>query len=59
MHETYLYNPAWSPIMRGSVDHFERDTNVRYFINLNDLVSMGPLGTRPRATSSSARRAPP
>ena len=46
VHETYLYNPAWSPIMRGSVDHFERDTNVRYFINMNDMVSMGGLGHR-------------
>ena len=32
--------------MRGSVDHFERDTNVRYFINMNDMVSMGGLGHR-------------
>ena len=44
IHETYLYNPAYSPIVRGSADAYERDANVRYFINTLDLVSMGGLG---------------
>ncbi len=43
-HETYMYNPAYSPIMQGSADAYERDSNVRYFINTNDLVSMGSFG---------------
>ncbi len=44
IHETYLYNPAYSPILQGSADAYERDSNVRYFINTNDLVSMGSFG---------------
>jgi hypothetical protein len=44
IHETYMYNPAYSPIMQGSADAYERDSNVRYFINTNDLVSMGSFG---------------
>jgi len=44
IHETYLYNPAYSPFLRGSSDAFERDENIRYFINTNDMVSMGGLG---------------
>ena len=44
IHETYLYNPAYSPIVRGSADAYERDSTVRYFINTGDLVSMGSFG---------------
>jgi hypothetical protein len=46
IHETYLYNPAYSPFVRGSADAFERDSNVRYFINTLDPVSMGSFGHR-------------
>ena len=44
IHETYLYSPAYSPFLRGSTDAFERDSSVRYFINVHDLVSMGGVG---------------
>ena len=44
IHETYLYNPAYSPFLRGSTDAFEKDSNVRYFINTRDAVSMGGMG---------------
>ena len=44
IHESYLYNPAYSPLVRGTADAFESDSSVRYFINLNDLVSMGSFG---------------
>ena len=44
IHETYLYSPAYSPFLRGSTDAYERDENVRYFINLGDLVSIGGIG---------------
>ena len=44
IHETYLYSPAYSPFLRGVADSFERDSSVRYFINVHDLVSMGGIG---------------
>ena len=44
IHETYLYNPAYSPIVRGTADAYERDSNIRYFINTLDVVSMGSFG---------------
>ena len=44
IHESYLYNPAYSPLVRGTADAYEGDSSVRYFINLNDLVSMGSFG---------------
>jgi len=46
IHETYLYNPAYSPLLRGSTDAYERDPNVRYFINSLDVISMGGMGHR-------------
>ena len=46
IHETYLYNPAYSPLLKGTADAFERDVNVRYFVNFNDPISMGGLGHR-------------
>ena len=44
VHETYLYNPAYSPLLRGSADSFEQTESVRYFINLGDPVSVGGIG---------------
>jgi len=41
IHETYLFNPAYSPFMRGKTDAYEKDSSVRYFINVRDVVSMG------------------
>ena len=41
IHETYLYNPAYSPFLRGKTDAYERDESVRFFINVKDIVSMG------------------
>ena len=41
IHETYLYNPAYSPFLRGKTDAYEKDASVRYFINVRDVVSMG------------------
>ena len=46
IHETYLYSPAYSPFLRGLTDAYERDENVRYFINTRDMVSMGGMGHR-------------
>ena len=46
IHETYLFNPAYSPFMRGKTDAYERDVAVRYFINVLDPVSMGGMGHR-------------
>ena len=44
IHETYLFNPAYSPFLRGKTDAYEKDTSVRYFINVKDAVSMGRAG---------------
>ena len=46
VHETYLYSPAYSPFVKGLTDDYERDANVRYFINTRDAVSMGGLSNR-------------
>lgn len=46
IHETYLYAPAYSPFLRGQADKYERDSNIRYFINMHDAVSSGSLGHR-------------
>ena len=46
IHETYLYNPAYSPFLRGKTDAYEKDVAVRYFINVQDPVSMGGVGTQ-------------
>jgi len=51
IHETYLYNPAYSPFLRGSTDAFEKDENVRYFLNTRDVVSMGGMGHEAPANS--------
>ena len=44
VHETYLYNPAYSPLLRGTSDAYESTESVRYFINLGDPVSIGGIG---------------
>ena len=44
IHESYMYNPAYSPIVVGAADKFERDDSVRYFVNFNDPVSLRSLG---------------
>lgn len=46
VHETYLYNPAYSPLLKGSADVYERDSRVRYFVNFKDPISMGGMGHR-------------
>ena len=46
IHETYLYNPAYGPLVRGSSTAFEQDPNVRFFMNTRDVVSIGGLGHR-------------
>ena len=46
IHETYLYSPAYSPFLKGLTDGYERDENVRYFINTRDVVSLGGMGHR-------------
>ena len=54
IHESYLYSPAYSPFLRGATDAYERDENVRYFINTRDVVSMGGIGHRAPACSGAA-----
>ena len=44
IHETYMFNPSYSPFMQGVSDQYEGDENVRYFINLGDVVSIGGIG---------------
>ena len=44
VHETYLFNPSYSPFVRGVADQYEQDENVRYFINMGDMVSLGGIG---------------
>ena len=51
IHETYLYNPAYSPLLKGSTNAYEQDENVRYFINTLDVVSMGGMGHSAPANS--------
>ena len=47
IHQTYLYNPAFSPFAAGNItDKYEGDDRVRYFIDLSDPVSVGDLGSR-------------
>ena len=41
IHQTYAYNPAFSPF-----DKYEADDRVRYFIDLSDPVSVGDLGSK-------------
>lgn len=47
IHQSYLYNPAFSPIARENItEKYEADDRVRYFIDLADMVSVGNLGSR-------------
>ncbi|MAD44257.1 MAG: hypothetical protein CMH98_04555 [Oceanospirillaceae bacterium] len=47
IHQTYLYNPAYSPLAGTNVtEKYEKDDRVRYFIDLMDPVSVGGLGSR-------------
>ena len=45
VHETYLFNPAYTIGGRGSTNEYEKDKRVRYFINSGDIVSLGSLGS--------------
>ena len=49
VHQTYLYNPAFSPVNVGNniTEKFEKDPKVRYFISLSDPVSVGDIGNQP------------
>ena len=49
IHQTYLYNPAFSPFSVGSniTEKYEKDPKVRYFISLSDPVSIGDIGNEP------------
>ena len=46
IHQSYLYNPAYTPFHSNVTDAFEADDRVRYFIDLSDVVSAGDLGSR-------------
>jgi len=52
VHETFLFNPAYNPLTAvGSehdsiLKHYEKDQRIRYFINLNDPVSIGDASSR-------------
>ena len=46
IHETYLYNPAYTPFSKSITDKYEKDDSVRYFINLGDTVSLGGLSNK-------------
>jgi hypothetical protein len=45
VNQTYLYNPAASPVAQGTpvTEKYLQDSRVRYFINLSDAVSSGLL----------------
>ena len=45
IHQSYLYNPAFSPFTENITDKYEADDRVRYFIDLSDVVSVGDLGS--------------
>ena len=47
VHETYLYNPTYTPtpFVKNITEKFEKDDRVRYFIALLDPVSVGSLGS--------------
>jgi len=46
IHQSYLYNPAFTPFSENITDKFEADDRVRYFIDLSDVVSVGNLGSK-------------
>ena len=47
VHQTYLYNPAYSPFTQKNITgRYEADDRVRYFIDLLDPVSVGGIGSK-------------
>ena len=46
IHESRLYNPAYSPFAKNVTGKYEADNRVRYFIDLMDPVSIGDLGEK-------------
>ena len=48
VHQTYLYNPAYSPFNSAEniTGEYDQDDRVRYFIDLLDPVSVGDLGEK-------------
>ena len=46
VHQTYLYNPAISPLTNNVTQKYEGDDRVRYFIDLLDPVSVGGIGSK-------------
>ena len=45
VHNTFLFNPAYTLGGHGSTGDYEKNPNFRYFINSGDIVSMGSLGS--------------
>ena len=46
IHQSYLFNPAFTPLSENITDKYEADDRVRYFIDLSDVVSIGDLGSK-------------
>jgi hypothetical protein len=46
VNQTYLYNPAMSPLTENVTQEYESDDRVRYFIDLLDPVSVGGIGEK-------------
>ena len=45
IHQSYLYNPAFTPFAENVTAKYEKDDRVRYFIDLADAVSVGDMGS--------------
>ena len=45
VHQSYLYNPAYTPFAQSVTGRYEKDDRVRYFIDLSDPVSVGGIGS--------------
>ena len=45
IHQSYLYNPAFTPFAENVTAKYEKDDRVRYFIDLSDAVSVGDMGS--------------
>ena len=45
IHNSYLYNPAYTPFHASITGKYEKDERVRYFIDLSDPVSVGGIGS--------------
>jgi hypothetical protein len=46
VNQTYLFNPAMSPLTENVTQEYEGDDRVRYFIDLLDPVSVGGIGEK-------------